>query len=196
MNQDSTFRIPLIILMVVTLGIALYHRLKAHTNEPLDRRQEGLLILGTLRPAAGLYYVGFFAYLIRPSSMAWSSLPLPNALRWAGLAIGVAGGVLLFWTMHNLAGNITDTVVTRREAYLVTSGPYRWMRHPFYGAVAMFMLAMALMTANWFLLVTGSVVYLLLVLRTTKEEANLVARFGDDYRGYMARTGRFFPRIG
>jgi protein-S-isoprenylcysteine O-methyltransferase Ste14 len=35
-----------------------------------------------------------------------------------------------------------------------------------------------------------------LIMRTRIEEANLVARFGDSYRTYMERTGRFLPRIG
>jgi protein-S-isoprenylcysteine O-methyltransferase Ste14 len=34
-----------------------------------------------------------------------------------------------------------------------------------------------------------------LVFRTNKEEETLIARFGDDYHGYMERTGRFFPRL-
>jgi protein-S-isoprenylcysteine O-methyltransferase Ste14 len=54
---------------------------------------------------------------------------------------------------------------------------------------------MALLAANWFLLLGGSVVVGLLVMRTDKEEELLVARFGDAYREYMSRTGRFFPRF-
>jgi protein-S-isoprenylcysteine O-methyltransferase Ste14 len=52
------------------------------------------------------------------------------------------------------------------------------------------------MAANGFLALTGVVVLALIVLRTAREERNLVARFGDDYRRYMATTGRFFPRLG
>ncbi len=196
MHQDPTFRIPLIVVLLAVLAIWLYHRLKARTDEPLDRRQEGLFILATLRPMAAAFYVGFFAYLINPAVMAWSSVPLPVALRWAGLPIGAAGAALFYWTMHTLGGNITDTVVTRREHFLVTGGPYRWVRHPFYLAAALFMIAIVLMAANWFLLLTGGLVGVLLVLRTAKEEANLIARFGDGYRDLMKRTGRFFPRIG
>jgi protein-S-isoprenylcysteine O-methyltransferase Ste14 len=35
----------------------------------------------------------------------------------------------------------------------------------------------------------------LIVVRTTREEEKLVARFGESYRAYMARTGRFLPKI-
>jgi len=38
--------------------------------------------------------------------------------------------------------------------------------------------------------------FVLIVIRTRKEEALLLARFGDAYRGYMERTGRFLPHIG
>jgi protein-S-isoprenylcysteine O-methyltransferase Ste14 len=40
------------------------------------------------------------------------------------------------------------------------------------------------------------VLFVLLALRTAREEQHLVARFGDQYRDYMSRVGRFLPRIG
>jgi protein-S-isoprenylcysteine O-methyltransferase Ste14 len=98
-------------------------------------------------------------------------------------------------TPRNLGKNITDTVVTRKEHFLVTTGPYRFVRHPFYLAFALAMLANSLVTANWFVFVTGAVVFLLLVLRTSKEEEKLIERFGDAYWKYMATTGRFWPRL-
>jgi protein-S-isoprenylcysteine O-methyltransferase Ste14 len=42
---------------------------------------------------------------------------------------------------------------------------------------------------------TGAVVFTLLAVRVAREESRLVARFGDDYRGYMARTNRFLPTV-
>ena len=75
-------------------------------------------------------------------------------------------------------------------------GPYRWIRHPLYDSAALLTVAVSLIAANWFLFVTGVVLFGLLIIRTRTEEANLVARFGDSYRTYMERTGRFLPRIG
>ena len=77
----------------------------------------------------------------------------------------------------------------------ITSGPYRYVRHPFYVTAALAFAANALATANWFIASTGFVALALLVIRTPTEEGKLVERFGDDYRRYMARTGRFFPRL-
>lgn len=62
-------------------------------------------------------------------------------------------------------------------------------------AAALLMLATTLIAAKWFFFVVGGLIFLLLVMRTRKEEANLHARFGEDYRNYMQRTGRFFPLL-
>jgi protein-S-isoprenylcysteine O-methyltransferase Ste14 len=196
-NSDETFRIVLIIGAVLLFPAGFYYRFKSQsTGETLDRRQEGLAILLTLRPIGLAGALGLIAFMVNPSTMAWSSLPLPNWLRWAGVGVGIAGGGLLLWTFHTLGPNLTDTVVTRKTHTLVTRGPYRWVRHPFYDSAALGILANSLVAANWFLLLTGGLALVLLVVRTRKEEENLLNRFGEDYRAYTERTGRFWPKSG
>jgi protein-S-isoprenylcysteine O-methyltransferase Ste14 len=73
--------------------------------------------------------------------------------------------------------------------------PYRWVRHPFYVTAALLMGSVTLITANWLIGVNSVLVLILLAVRTPKEEQMLIERFGDEYRGYMVRTGRFFPRF-
>ena len=195
MNADQTFRLILIAGSVIFFPVAVYHRLKAHsTGEKLDRWKEGPFILFTLRPIGIAVLIGLFTYMVNPARMAWSSMPLPVWLRWLGVGIAVIGGALFVWTFRNLGKNLTDTVVTRREHSLVTTGPYRWVRHPFYVAVALSMLGNALAAANWFLLGGGALVFALLAIRTRIEEAQLLARFGGAYEAYMHRTHRFLPR--
>ena len=196
MSDDQTFRLILIAGALIVLPIAIYHRVKAHgTGERLDRRKEGPFILFTLRPIGIAVMVGLVTYLVNPARMAWSSMPLPVWLRWMGVVFSVMGGALIVWAFRNLGRNLTDTVVTRREHTLVTTGPYRWVRHPFYVAVALSMLGNALAAANWFLLVGGVIVFTLLAIRTRIEEAQLVVRFGGAYQTYLDRTGRFIPRV-
>lgn len=150
----------------------------------------------TLRTLGVTCMIGTIAWMVNPSCMTWSSVTLPYWLRWIGLGVAAVGGGLLLWAFHSLGKNLTDTVVTRREHTLVTRGPYRWVRHPFYDSVALVVLANSLIAANWFLFLTGAIVFVLMILRTHKEEELLVARFGAAYRQYMERTGRFLPKIG
>lgn len=195
MNSDQTFRLALLTIVALELPIAVYHRLRSHASrEPLDRRQEGWFILLTLRPLGLAMWVGVLAFLIDPSYMAWSSVPLPVWMRWTGVGVCVIAGGLLAWTLCRLGRNLTDTVVTRRQHTLVTRGPYRFVRHPFYDAAALFVAGIALLAANWFLLLVGAFVIALLVRRTQTEEANLLARFGAPYQAYLDRTGRFLPK--
>ncbi len=195
MQDEQIFRVILVLGFTVVFPVALYHRLKAHASkDKLDRRQEGIFILLTLRPIALVKMLGMLAWLIHPAWMAWSSVGLPSWLRWVGVPLGVMAATLLIVTFRSLGTNITDTVVTRARHTLVTDGPYRWVRHPFYVAFALAMAADSLVTANWFLALTGAVAVALIAIRTQTEEQKLIERFGDEYRHYMERTGRFIPR--
>jgi protein-S-isoprenylcysteine O-methyltransferase Ste14 len=197
MNHDQPFRVVLIVVFLVVLPIGISYRLKSQaTREKLDRRQEGLFMLATLRPVGAAFWLGLIAWMVDPGSMSWSAASLPVWLRWTGVGLIVLAAGLLVWTFRCLGGNLTDTVVTRQNHTLVLDGPYRWIRHPFYDAAALLMAAISLIAANWFLFVTGVVVFFLLMIRTRTEEQNLVSRFGMSYRTYMERTGRFLPRIG
>jgi protein-S-isoprenylcysteine O-methyltransferase Ste14 len=197
MGDDHTFRMILLAGFALLLPFGVYHRLRSQaTGEKLDRRQEGLFILLTLRPLGAAGMLGMIAFLINPASMAWAAIPLPLWLRWIGVGLGVLAGALLVWTFRSLDRNLTDTVVTRKVHTLVTTGPYRWVRHPFYTTCALAVLATSLATASGFLFVVGGAMFALLVIRTRKEEENLVTRFGDAYRTYINQTGRFLPRIG
>jgi protein-S-isoprenylcysteine O-methyltransferase Ste14 len=195
MSQDATFRTVLVVGILTVISITLYHRLKSQaTGEKLDRRQEGLFILAAARPVGFMLWLGAIAYMVNPAWMVWSSVPLPAWLRWTGVGVCGIATALLTWTLRSLGTNLTDTVVTRRAHTLVTHGPYRRVRHPFYDSIGLLILAISLMAANWFLLLTGCVFFCLVVFRTRTEEEKLLARFGDAYRAYMTQTGRFMPR--
>jgi protein-S-isoprenylcysteine O-methyltransferase Ste14 len=196
MSDDQIFRMVLVVGYLTIVPAGLYYRIRSQsTRERLDRWQEGPFILFTLRPVGLASMIGIIAFMIDPLWMAWSSVPLPRSVRWAGAVSGGVAGGLLIWAFHSLGPNLTDTVVTRKAHTLVTRGPYRWVRHPFYDAVALFVLANALLTANWFIFVTGALAFALIVARTRKEEENLLLRFGESYGAYMRRTGRFLPRL-
>ncbi len=196
MNDDDVFRVALVVVMATFLPAAACCRIRSNaTREKLDRWQEGAFILFGLRLGSIPMFAGVLAWLINPAWMAWSAISLPAWVRSCGIALMFIWGALLVWTFQSLGNNLTDTVVTRKAHTLVTTGPYRYVRHPFYLTILVAVVGAALAMANWFFLLAGAVPLAFLFVRTRIEEEKLVERFGDDYREYMRRVGRFVPRL-
>jgi protein-S-isoprenylcysteine O-methyltransferase Ste14 len=196
MATDDPFRIALAIMLFLTAGIGGYRRFMARSGEKISHRAEGYAFFVLLRLAGLATFVSTAAYLLSPASVAWASVPLPTWLRWCGAVTGTLGVMLMYWTLASLGKNLTDTVVTRASATLVTGGPYRWVQHPFYVTAALLMASASLLAANWLIAATSLLALALLAIRTPNEEQRLADRFGNDYRIYAAQTGRFLPRIG
>lgn len=195
MPDDLPFRDVLIAGLLVVFPIGLYHRIRSHaTGESLDRRQEGWFILITLRLVGVAVFAALASFLFDPALMRWSSVALPRSVRWTGVGLFAIAAALMTWAMHTLGPNLTDTVVTRQEHTLVTHGPYRWVRHPFYDTAALLAVSLAMVTANWFVLLAGVLALALLVVRTRIEEDKLLDKFGGTYERYRERTGRFLPK--
>lgn len=196
MPDDTPFRIALLALLVPAAVVGGYHRFQAAaTREKISRREEGYLFAIVLRLSGVATFVAVVTWLVSPATIAWARLPLPGPVRWGFVGLGFACTALLYWTLSSLGKNLTDTVVTRTNATLVTCGPYRWVRHPFYVTGALMLLAITGLTANGLIGALGIVPLVLLAIRTPKEEQMLVARFGEAYEDYMRRTGRFVPRF-
>ena len=84
--------------------------------------------------------------------------------------------------------NLDASAGPRASHTLVTRGPYRWVRHPFYDCMALFVVSIALMMANWFVIAAGAIMFTLLAIRSRTEEDKLLERFGEPYRVYRAAT--------
>jgi protein-S-isoprenylcysteine O-methyltransferase Ste14 len=195
MASELYFRIALAIVILLTTVVTGFHRFKAKSGEKISRKEEGYPFAIILRLAGLMLFGVTIAYLVSPPSVQWAKIAIPIPIRWGGAVAGLLSSVLMYWTLSSLGKNLTDTVVTRSNATLVTSGPYRWVRHPFYCTTALVMFSVFLLTANWLIGVGCVAVLLMLAIRTPKEEQVLIERFGQQYLDYMAATGRFIPRM-
>lgn len=195
MTDDGALRAAVAIVGLGTGVIAAVYRRRAHTGEPISRRDEGLAFAVVLRLLGLALWIVLIGYLVDAAWAAGFQFRSPPAARWACLGVAGLGMALLRSTLRALGKNLADTVVVRRDAALVTAGPYRYVRHPFYVTTALVMFGIAGAAANWLLAALCVMVWTMLALRTPEEERHLIERFGDDYRRYMAVTNRFFPRI-
>jgi protein-S-isoprenylcysteine O-methyltransferase Ste14 len=148
-----------------------------------------------LIPLRLLLIVFLVSCFIDPSWMHWAHLGLPEAARWAGIGVAAIGDVLMWWMFHHLGLNVTPVADPRADATLVTTGPYRYIRHPLYSFATLCLLGIGMAIDNGAFIVFPLGAFTLMAIRVPREEAMLVEKFGDAYREYRSRTGRFLPRL-
>ena len=196
MKHELIYRGILLVLFIGAFMMSKHFRGRADKQcGKMPRRGDGA---GFLIPqiVISLSILGWLlSYLFAPQLIGWSQVELPQWLRLSGAGLGVVAIGLFVWMFRHLGTNVTATAQTRPDAHLVTTGPYHWIRHPMYVFGLIWFLAIVVITASWFVAIAGAGGFSFLVIRCRQEEANLIAKFGDDYRAYMQRTGRFFPKV-
>ncbi len=196
--NENIFRILAALILFTGMGISIYFRRKAdkETGEKISRKVDGSAMMNIIRFGGLILWLSPLVYLINPNWMNWSKIGLPESIRWLGVGIGILCALGIYWLFSSIGSGITPTSATRKEHKLVTRGIYRWIRHPLYTIGSSFIVSFGMMADNWFITAFGILAFILMAVRTPKEEANLIEKFGDEYREYMKHTGRFLPRLG
>ena len=125
------------------------------------------------------------------------SLPIPEtaygALEIVGLSFIGMGIAVFNWSVL-ARGRYAVSWQMPEDHVLVTSGPYRYVRHPSY--LGYFLMAIGLLMVR---LSLPSLIPLLVIPgymgAAPVEEELLTRRFGEEYRRYMEKTGRYIPRF-
>ena len=125
----------------------------------------------------------------------WSS-GIDFLLQGIGLGLWAAGIIVVVWAAQVLGGYMSVDGLTV-DHQLVTSGPYRYVRHPVYASFAAIAVGTGLVFRSY-LLLGVAVVWVAATMWWVAAEEKLLASaqgFGDDYRAYTKRTRRFLPRL-
>ncbi|HSO12288.1 MAG TPA: isoprenylcysteine carboxylmethyltransferase family protein [Anaerolineales bacterium] len=195
--NENIFRIVAALILFTGVGISIYFRHKAdkETGEKISRKVDGTPMMLFIRVGGLILWLSPLVYLVNPQWMAWSKAGVPDWFRWAGVGIGIPCVFGIYWLFSSIGSGITPTSATRKQHKLSTSGPYRWVRHPLYTVGSSFYISFGMMADNWFIAAMGILAFIAMAIRTPKEEASLIEKFGDEYREYMKRTGRFLPKL-
>ncbi len=127
---------------------------------------------------------------------AGAEYPLNPAVFAAGVLLAALGLWLLRRSHVALGKNWSISLALRQEHELVTSGIYRYVRHPMYTAIFLYALGQALVVPNGIAGPANLVAFLVLfAMRVKVEERMMVDKFGDQYRAYRAKTKRLIPYI-
>jgi len=195
--NENIFRILAAVILFTGVGISSYFRRKADrdTGEKISRKVDGSTLMTIIKVGGLILWLTPLVYLLNPNWMAWSKVGLPDWVRWLGVGIGILCVVMIYWLFSSIGSGITPTSATRKQHTLVTSGPYRWVRHPLYTVGSSLFIAFGMMADSWFIAALGVLAFIAMASRTPKEEANLIEKFGDEYREYMKHTGRYLPKL-
>jgi protein-S-isoprenylcysteine O-methyltransferase Ste14 len=110
--------------------------------------------------------------------------------------MALVGFALLQWAQVSLGKSWSDTPRMMKEQTLITSGPYRTIRHPIYSAFILILGSTLFISSNWLIgLCWAGMTVLEVASRIGFEESLMLEYFGEQYREYMKRTGRLLPKV-
>ena len=114
---------------------------------------------------------------------------------WTAMTILLAGVLFGLWAIrHNRGGNFNIRPDLKEGCELITTGPYRFVRHPMYTSVMLMMLALAVATPIYLEWSSLALLIGVLALKAVREE-RLWCEGSAEYKVYMKKTKRFIPFI-
>jgi len=141
-----------------------------------------------------IYLALFFASPWEYSHLA-GPLPRDELFAWIGLAVFASGIAFRQWALTVMHGLYTARLGIQPGHHLVTSGPYRLVRHPGYLGELLSVLGIGLALSSIIGLAMAVLLLLVLDRRMDVEEKMLSEQFGQEYQEYAGRTKRLMPLI-
>ena len=166
---------------VLELGLRVRERLQGRGSATRDRATRALIAV-TVGVSVGL--------------AATATPRIGGSYRAAGLIVMWLGLAIRVWAVASLGRSFRTTVEVDPGQAVVSTGPYRWVRHPSYSGLLLIVTGCGLASGNWLALTVSALLPLPALLRRIHvEEAELVSVLGDRYRAYQMHTKRLIPGI-
>jgi len=182
------------VLVILTLGVWAMRKHPDVVNERgklenIKSWDKTLMIIYTV-----MLFVLFAVAGLDAGRFGWSVMPI--ALQVAGFAALALAMAVTYWAM---ATNPFLSTVVRiqddRGHYVVTSGPYRYVRHPMYAMMFLMWPGIALELGSWWALIPAAVIVIVIVIRTALEDRTLQAGL-PGYTAYAQRVRyRLMPGV-
>jgi protein-S-isoprenylcysteine O-methyltransferase Ste14 len=159
------------------------------TASTVDHGTKRILLFGTIAGGAVAVILASRFPSVRWGSNSWFGVSL-------GLAIALAGIAVRVGAVSTLGRYFQREVVIEAGQTVVSSGPYRWGRHPAYAGNLLLVFGFGVAVGSWIGAAVGLAIALLAHLpRIRVEETALHTAFGDAYARYASTTFRVLPGV-
>jgi protein-S-isoprenylcysteine O-methyltransferase Ste14 len=118
-----------------------------------------------------------------------------EGVRWAGVVLFAAGGILRIWPVFVLGRRFSGLVAIQKDHHLVTDGIYKTIRNPSYLGLLISVVGWALAFRSILGLVLAAIFVPILIGRMQSEERLLSGHFGAAYEAYRAHSWRLIPYV-
>ncbi|WP_299523585.1 protein-S-isoprenylcysteine O-methyltransferase [Winogradskyella sp.] len=182
---------------IILLGTSIIrypHGRRNKANQIITNRKENLekLLLGlTFLGMMIIPLIYMFTHLF-----AFANYNLPVSLQIIGILL-IAPMLWLFYRSHkDLGQNWSVSLEIRQDHHIVDSGVYKYIRHPMYSAIWLWVIIQALLLNNYIAGLAGLISFgSLYFLRVKNEEQMMISEFGTEYVKYMQKTKRIIPFV-
>jgi protein-S-isoprenylcysteine O-methyltransferase Ste14 len=138
---------------------------------------------------------GLVLYLFSPPWWTWTSIPLGEWIQWSGVVIALVPIFFVIWVHRHLDKQWSIALELREDHKLITTGPYRYVRHPMYLGVFTYTIGLMMISLDVLVILFFAFTIWVNYRRIPREEQMLIQKFGNEYIEYIKRSGRLLPKF-
>ncbi|MGP4076130.1 methyltransferase family protein [Halobacillus sp. K22] len=183
----NTFEAAFLLVTALWVGeFILFRNRGSSKGEHLERQSFPLILIAVILAVALSLAMREWEIGVITSGTLW----------WFGLLLYASGVVLRYWGILHLKDQFTRDVSVKKGDRLVSSGPYRKLRHPLYTGLFFIIVGFCLGVGNlWTAILCGGLLAAALLHRIRIEEAMLTNAHGEMYRNWCQTRYRLIPFV-
>jgi len=172
------------LLVVSVIWLVVESRQRRRTRPTATKAQDRCSTVLTFAPVAGLVTGGVLSWTVPDAAIR-----PPWLIALIGLGALGCGGALRLWCFQTLGDYFTFELMTSSDQAVITSGPYKIVRHPSYAGLVLALVGAVTLMSNWLSLGIATVTTVVSLIAWIKVEEEVLHReLGDAYRTYAAAT--------
>ncbi|WP_194909702.1 methyltransferase family protein [Catenulispora rubra] len=172
------------LLAVSAIWLAVESRQRRRTRPTATKAQDRCSKVLAYAPLAGVGAAALLSWTVPDATIR-----PPWLIALIGIGALGCGGALRWWCFRTLGDYFTFVLMTSSDQAVITSGPYRIVRHPSYAGLILTMVGAVTMMSNWLSLGVAAVTTVVSLIAGIKVEEEVLHReLGDAYQAYAAAT--------